>query len=210
MRAPCSHRADRSPLCPIPRAALQPDPQGLPTPPPSGHLGAARRRHGVHAHQPHGCHQSSGSGTAATAAHSIHAQHFGPGALPRGCSSVLRLQRCCRGRRGFKKPLRHCLGGWGSPHEVCAEGSVGGCVQSLLWLCDGTPPPLCCLWAYRGEEAHWGGQHSFTKGTLCLANPTAFHKHTAGRTGDGRAADGVILVAVKLLAPSPIASSELN
>ncbi|XP_040546844.1 solute carrier family 25 member 44 isoform X1 [Gallus gallus] len=43
-------------------AALQPDPQGLPTPPPSGHLGATRRRHGVHAHQPHGCHQSSGSG----------------------------------------------------------------------------------------------------------------------------------------------------
>uniref|UniRef100_A0A8C9LBT8 Solute carrier family 25 member 44 n=1 Tax=Pavo cristatus TaxID=9049 RepID=A0A8C9LBT8_PAVCR len=44
------------------RAALQPDPQGLPTPPPPSHLGAARCRHGVHAHQPHGCHQSPGSG----------------------------------------------------------------------------------------------------------------------------------------------------
>ncbi|XP_042689018.1 solute carrier family 25 member 44 isoform X1 [Centrocercus urophasianus] len=43
-------------------AALQPDPQGLPTSPPPSHLRAARRRHGFHAHQPHGCHQSSGSG----------------------------------------------------------------------------------------------------------------------------------------------------
>lgn len=152
MRAPCSHRADRSPLCPIPRAALQPDPQGLPTPPPSGHLGATRRRHGVHAHQPHGCHQSSGSGTAATAAHSIHAQHFGPGALPRGCSSVLRLQRCCRGRRGFKKPIRHCLGGGGvccppPPMRCVPRGRLvavsnpsSGSVMGLLLLCAASGP----------------------------------------------------------------------